>query len=357
MELVNADEEDATFLFAMQLASASVLPFALKVAVELDLLELMKKKGPDAFVSPAELASQLPSSSNPDMHNMLDRILRLLASSSILKCRVLKTTPADGSVQRLYSLAPVCKFYTKNDDGVSLAPLLIMNLDRILLETRNHLKDAILEGGNAFENAHKMSAFEYLAEDPTFNKVFNTGMSNNSTILMKKVVETYDGFNGLKTLVDVGGGTGASLHMILSKYPTIMTINFDLPHVILNAPSYAGVENIAGDMFVSVPKADAIFMKWILHDWSDEHCLKILKRCYEALPNNGKVIVLENIIPETPSEGLICSFQLDLALLTFNLGGKERTEKEFHVLAKQAGFKESHTICCVLPFWVLEFCK
>ncbi|XP_075484043.1 caffeic acid 3-O-methyltransferase 1-like [Primulina tabacum] len=345
-------EEDATFLFAMQLASASVLPFVLKVAVELDLLELVKKKGPEAFVSPAELATELPSG-NPDKHNMLDRILRLLASYSILYCKE-KTMP-DGSIERLYSLAPVCKFYTKNDDGVSLGPLLIMNLDKILLETRNHLKDAILEGGNAFKKAHKMSVFKYMATDPRFNKVFNTGMSNNSTIVMKKLVETYDGFKGIETLVDAGGGTGASLHIIISKHPTIRGINFDLPHVILNAPSFAGVDNIGGDMFLGLPKADAIFMKWILHDWSDTDCLKILKRCHEALPDGGKIIVLEGILPETQSEGLICNFQLDVTMLTFNPGGKERTEKEFHALAKQAGFKESHTICSVLPCWVLEF--
>ncbi|KAK4835147.1 hypothetical protein QYF36_005955 [Acer negundo] len=66
-------------------------------------------------------------------------------------------------------------------------------------------------------------------------------------------------------------------------------INFDLPHVIEDAPSYPDVEHVGGDMFVSVPKGDAIFMKWICHDWSDEHCLKFLKNCYEALPENGKL--------------------------------------------------------------------
>ncbi|XP_073128738.1 caffeic acid 3-O-methyltransferase 2-like [Henckelia pumila] len=311
----------------MQLASIAVLPCVLKVVIQLDLLELMKKKGPGAFVSPTELAAQLPTS-NPEAHGMLNRILRLLAAYSIVNCRA--KTLLDGSVQRLYSLAPVSKFYTRNDDGVSLAPMLIFSLDKILAETRDQLKYSILEGRNAFNKAYNMSAFEYLATDPRFSKVFNTAMSNDSTIVMKKLVEAYEGFEGLETLVDVGGETGASIHMILSKHPTIKAINFDLPHVIRNiAPSYPGVENIGGDMFVSVPKADAVFMKYILHDWSDAHCLKILKRCYEALPDNGKVIVLENMLPETPSEGLICNFQLDVAMLTLNLGGKERTEKEF----------------------------
>lgn len=85
-----------------------------------------------------------------------------------------------------------------------------------------------------------MTAFEYHGTDPRFNKVFNRGMSDHSTITMKKILEDYKGFEGLKSLVDVGGGTGATLNMILSKYPNIKGINFDLPHVIEDAPAYPG---------------------------------------------------------------------------------------------------------------------
>ncbi|XP_073064297.1 caffeic acid 3-O-methyltransferase 2-like [Primulina eburnea] len=352
MEVAQGDE--ASFLFAMQLASASVLPNVLKVALELDLFEIMKNKGPDAFISPAELVAEIPTN-NPEAHNMVDRILRLLASYSILNCRV-KTLP-DGGVERLYSLAPVCKFYTKNDDGVSLAPMLIMNLDKVHLETWYHLKDAILEGGVPFEKVYKMSTFEYHGTDPRFNKVFNRAMSNSSTILMKRILDTYEGFKGLGTLVDVGGGIGDSLKMILSKHPTVKAINFDLPHVIRDAPSYSGMEHMGGDMFVSVPNGDAIIMKWVLHDWSDIHCLKILKRCHEALPNNGKIIVVERILSENSREDFICNLQIDMLMLAHSPGGKERTENEFHALAKQAGFKESRTVCCVLPLSVMEFYK
>ncbi|CBI34619.3 unnamed protein product, partial [Vitis vinifera] len=73
------------------------------------------------------------------------------------------------------------------------------------------------------------------------------------------------GFEGLKPLVDVGGGNGSILNVIVSKYPSIKGINFDLAPVIEKSPSYPGVEHVAGDMFTSVPNGDAIFMKWILH--------------------------------------------------------------------------------------------
>lgn len=132
--IVEAKQEEEAFLFAMQLASASVLPMVLKSAVELDLLETIAKAGPGAYVSPAELAAQLPKVENPEAAVMLDRICRLLASYSVLTC-TLKDVAGDGVVQRLYGLAPVCKFLVKNEDGVSMAPLLLMNQDKILMES------------------------------------------------------------------------------------------------------------------------------------------------------------------------------------------------------------------------------
>lgn len=351
----NAEEEEAS-LFAMQLASASVLPMVLKSAIELDLLEIMAKAGPGAHISPSELAAHLPTK-NPDAPVMLDRMLRLLASYSILTCSV-RTLP-EGRVERLYGLGPVCKFLTKNDDGVSVAPLCLMNQDKVLMESWYHLKDAVLDGGIPFNKAYGMTAFDYHGTDPRFNKVFNKGMSDHSTITMKKILETYQGFNGLTSVVDVGGGTGATLNMIVSKHPTIKGINFDLPHVIEDAPSYPGVEHVGGDMFVSVPKADAIFMKWICHDWSDEHCLKFLKNCYQALPDSGKVIVCECILPVAPDSSLATKgvVHIDVIMLAHNPGGKERTEKEFEALAKGAGFEGFRIVCCAFNTWIMEFLK
>ncbi|KAK1399390.1 Caffeic acid O-methyltransferase [Heracleum sosnowskyi] len=350
------EEEEEACMFAMQLASASVLPMVLKSAIELDLLESIAKAGPGAYVSPSELASKLPSC-QPDTPVMLDRILRLLASYSVLKCK-LQDLP-QGGVERLYALAPVCKFLTKNSDGVSMAPLLLMNQDKILMESWYHLKDAVLDGGIPFNKAYGMTAFEYHGTDPRFNKVFNLGMSNHSTITMKKILQTYNGFAGVKTVVDVGGGTGATLNMIISKYPNIKGINFDLPHVVEDAPSYPGVEHVGGDMFVSVPEGDAIFMKWICHDWSDAHCLSFLKNCYKALPQNGKVILAECILPEAPDSKLTTKnvIHIDAIMLAHNPGGKERTEKEFEALGKEAGFKIFIKACCAYNTWVMEFLK
>ncbi|GFP93711.1 caffeic acid 3-o-methyltransferase 1 [Phtheirospermum japonicum] len=340
----------------MQLATAFMLPMALKSAIELNLLELIKKAGPAAYVSPADLVAQIPTT-NPAAQDMLDRILRLLVTHSVLNCR-LQSLP-DGGVERLYSLAPVCEFLTKNEDGASMAPLLLMLLDKVSMENWYHIKDAFLEGEMPFNKAHGMSLFDYNGIDKRFSKLFYEAMANPSTIKIKKILETYDGFEGLKSMVDIGGGSGSILNMIISKYPSIKGINFDLPHIIEHAPCYSGVDHVGGDMFVSVPKANAIFMMWILNYWSDEYCLKLLKNCYEALPENGKVICVEFVLSDGPDNGLPAKnmANFDLIVLGLSLGGKERTENEFQALAKGAGFKEFHKVCCAYDYWVMEFCK
>ncbi|MQM08639.1 hypothetical protein Taro_041496 [Colocasia esculenta] len=349
-------EDEEACCYAMQLASASILPMTLKAAIELELLEIIKGAGPGAQLSPAEIAAQLPTK-NPQAPVMLDRILRVLASYSILTCSLVDGE--DGKVGRRYGLAPVCKYLTRNEDGVSMAALALMNQDKVLMESWYYLKDAVLEGGIPFNKAYGMTAFEYHGTDARFNKVFNAGMSNHSTITMKKILEIYGGFEGINVLVDVGGGIGATLNMIVSKHPTIKGINFDLPHVIADAPSYPGVEHVGGDMFESVPSGDAIFMKWILHDWSDEHCLKVLMNCWKALPAAGKVIVMEGILPVAPettkeAQGL---FHVDLIMLAHNPGGKERTEADFESLAKEAGFTGFRKVCTAFNAWIMEFTK
>ncbi|KAF8049947.1 hypothetical protein N665_2084s0002 [Sinapis alba] len=108
-----------------------------------------------------------------------------------------------------------------------------------------------------------MDAFEYQGADPRFNKVFNTGMSNH-TIVMTKILEIYRGFKGLSSLVDVGGGIGVTLRMIVSKHPHIKGILYDLPHVIAEAVSYSGNECFHGSFQIFKLCAEPM----VLTSWS-----------------------------------------------------------------------------------------
>lgn len=100
-------------------------------------------------------------------------------------------------------------------------------------------------------------------------------------------------------------------------------------------------------------------MQWILHDWSDEKCLKLLKNCYNAIPDDGKVIILETVLSIIPENNAAWKFasQSDVLMMTQNPGGKERTEQEFMDLATGAGFCGIRYECYVRTFWVMEFFK
>ncbi|ONK58995.1 uncharacterized protein A4U43_C08F1880 [Asparagus officinalis] len=348
---ITTDEEAC--IYAHQLVSSSILPMTVTSAIDLGIFEIIAKAGPGASLSPVEIAAQLPTE-NPQAASMLDRMMRLLASYSVLTCTV--ETRDDGTVERKYGAAPVVKYLTKNEDGVSMAAL-ALNQDRVFIESWYHLKDAVLNGGIPFNKTYGMDLFEYLGTDPRFNQVFNEGMKSHSTIVVKKILETYKGFDNIKVLVDVGGGVGGTLNMILKKHPHIKGINFDLPHVISEAEQIPGVEHVSGDMFDSVPSGDGILMKWNLHMWSDEDCLKILRNCWKALPEDGKVIAMQSIVPDKPEPTMAIQekIHVDVILMTQFPGGKERTEKEFDTLAKEAGFSRSTVIygyanCCMIEF-------
>ncbi|KAF7843850.1 caffeic acid 3-O-methyltransferase-like [Senna tora] len=344
----------------MQLVMSSVIPMALQTTLELGVFDIIAKAGEGAKLSANDIADQLPTK-NPETPKMLDRLLGLLATHSILHCSNSSEEEENERVvsQRLYSLTPVSKFFAHDADGMSLANILVVVQHKSFLESWTHLKDAILKGGTAFELTHGVSPYEYLEKDSEFNKLYNTALTQHTCIVMKKVLESYKGFENLSTLVDVGGGLGFSLSMITSKYPHIKAINLELPHVIQQAPPYPGVEHMAGDMFESVPKADAIFMKWILCSCCDEKCVKLLKNCYTAIPENGKVIAVELGIPDMPdtTAATKCNFELDVFMMVRHSGGKERNQHEFMQLANAAGFTGVKYKCRARNFWVIEFFK
>lgn len=96
-----------------------------------------------------------------------------------------------------------------------------------------------------------------------------------------------------------------------------------------------------------------------MHDWNDEHCVKILKNCLKALPDSGKVIIAEMVLPMTPIPTTDARrvFQVDMVMLAYIPGGKERTQREYESLAKAAGFSEIKAVCCAYNTWVMEIYK
>ncbi|KAK2456530.1 isoflavone 7-O-methyltransferase [Trifolium repens] len=148
-------------------------------------------------------------------------------------------------------------------------------------------------------------------------------------------------FEGIGSLVDVDGGTGNTGKIICEKFLELKYIVLDLPQVVSGlAGSNNNLSFVGGNMFKSIPQADAVLLKWVLHNWSDHDCIKILKNCKNAISGKGKVIIIDVVINEKQDEHEMTEVKLllDVIMMT-SLNGKERNEKEWKQLFLQAGFK------------------
>ncbi|KAK9122349.1 hypothetical protein Syun_019966 [Stephania yunnanensis] len=357
-EITNHTDDEENYFFAMQMAGSVALPWSIKAAVDLEVFDILSKAGPEEYLSASAIASHFPTK-NPGAAQPLDRILCLLASHSLLTCK--PVTLESGHVERRYGMAERSKFLAKAEDGVSLSWFTLLGLHQEFLSAWSHLKDAVLEGGDVpvFDKVNGYSVFDYYRRNANVGRTFNSSLYSMTSIIMEKMVEIYKGFEGLKSLVDIGGGTGTAISYIKRKYPSIKAINFDLPSVVEHATQIPGVEHLGGDMFASIPKAEAVFMKSVIHNWSDEHCVKLLKNCYEALPDHGKVIIMDLVSPQVPkpNSSMRNFYQSDVFMLALMRGGKERDEENLNVLAKEAGFALVKVVCYAYGHWVVELHK
>jgi len=201
------------------------------------------------------------------------------------------------------------------------------------------------------------NTWEYFEQNREDGEVFNQAMTSFSASEIGPILANYD-FSGIRKLLDLAGGHGSLLAAVLEANPGMEGVLFDAPSVIegarplIQASKVAGrCELMAGDFFASVPSgADAIMMKHILHDWDDENSLKILRACHAALPDGGKLLVIDAVIPagNEPSVGK----QLDLVM--FLIGGRERTDAEFRALFDAAGFELTRIVATPSPVSVVE---
>ncbi|CAL4939818.1 unnamed protein product [Urochloa decumbens] len=186
---------------------------------------------------------------------------------------------------------------------------------------------------------------------------FDDGMASDTAFLMPIVLkECGEVFHGLTSLVDVAGGLGGAAATVAAAFPDMKCTVLDLPHVVAKAPSRTNVQYVAGDMFESIPPANAVFLKWILHDWGDDECVKILKNCKQAIPPRdagGKVIIIDMVVGSGPSDIKHVETQVLYDLLIMNINGIERDEQEWKKIFLEAGFKD-YKILKYVPFLVFD---
>jgi hypothetical protein len=184
-------------------------------------------------------------------------------------------------------------------------------------------------------------------------------MTNLSEISIEPVLSAVD-FSSYPVIADIGGGEGLLLSSILYKSGNAKGILFDLPEG-MNHPETISerfsvtdrMQVIPGSFFTSAPGgADVYLLKNIIHNWSDEECITILKNIRSVMPAHGKIMIIEMILDEdnTASFGKL----IDLQMMVFMEAGKERTRKEFESLLDNAGLRIQRIIPTIAPISVIE---
>ncbi|XP_057954683.1 trans-resveratrol di-O-methyltransferase-like [Malania oleifera] len=291
------------------------------------------------------------------------RLMRLLVHSSFFasaKCRI----NGHEEEEEGYVLTAASRLLVK-DDPMSVTPFVLAMLDPVLTEPW-HMLAAWFQNDvpSAFQLAHGRPFWERMSGGG-LNKLFKEAMASDTRLVGRVVVSECRGvFEGMKSVVDVGGGTGTLAMAIARAFPAVRCTVLDLPHVVegLQAQQQQWCENLqflGGDMFEAIPPADAVLLKWILHDWSDDESVKILKRCKEAIPSKekgGKVIIIDMTLMDQSlqkerlssldddnddkrSQFVETQLFFDVLMMTL-VTGKERTKKEWAKLFCDAGFSD-----------------
>ncbi|MGD9692407.1 MAG: methyltransferase [Phycisphaerales bacterium] len=222
----------------------------------------------------------------------------------------------------------------------------------------NELIHSVRTGHCAFEHVHGAPLFRYLAAHPEKAHVFDSAMTGVHGPETGPMIDAYD-FSGFETIVDVGGASGAVLLEILSRNPRPRGIVFDLDHVAEQASARIAAAGLAdrakgegGSFFERVPEgADCYVMRHIIHDWNDEQSIGILRRCRDAMRPDGKVLVVESVIP--PGNEPHPSKMFDLIMLAIP-GGRERTRADYERLYSAAGLRVTRVVPTASPVSVVE---
>lgn len=217
---------------------------------------------------------------------------------------------------------------------------------------------SVRTGAPAFDHLFGASHFEYLAQHAEAAAVFNATMSANTARSVASTVSAY-AFPASGVVVDIGGGHGALIAAILQANPGLRGVLFDMPHVVEGAAPIleeAGVAErcarVGGDFFSPpLPSGDVYTLRQIIHDWDDERSVIILRHCAQAMAADGKVLVIEAIIPPGNEPSRIKFLDLQMLVMT---GGQQRTEEEYRQLYAAAGLHLTRVIPAGSEFSIVE---
>lgn len=207
------------------------------------------------------------------------------------------------------------------------------------------LAESVRSGESWHQRHQGRGSYDALASQPENAAMFHRAMVELTRRVAADVLHAVD-FNGARRIVDVGGGSGELLAAVLAAHPAAQGVLFDQEHAValaLPVLQRAGVaarcECVAGSFFDSVPAAgDVYLLKSVLHNWDDERCVAILRRCREAMATDARLLLIERLVPEqvgtTARDRALA--RSDLTMLV-GPGGREREPREFALLLEAAG--------------------
>jgi O-methyltransferase domain len=182
-------------------------------------------------------------------------------------------------------------------------------------------------------------------------------MSSGTSVWALELADLIDTTN-VRRAVDIGGANGALLALLQKANPALHGIVFDRPNVADDAKPHIArngfadrTEVVGGDFFESVPTGDLYLLKFSLHDWDDESCVKILRRCREALEPGGRIAIFELVVDADGDVGLAALMDLNMLAL---LNGRERSLSEFDALLQRAGLQRTTVLTTNSPHSVIE---
>jgi len=306
----------------LQMMTGYWISQAIYAAAKLGIADLVKE-GPKPCQELAQ-ATGVPSQT-------LYRLLRALASVGIF---------SEGEDGR-FGLTRLAEYLQTGVLGSMRAFALLQS--ELQYRAYGEILHSMKTGETAFNLVCGQELFPYLTQHPTAAAIFDEAMTGYTTQVSAAVLAAYD-FSQFGTLLDVGGGHGILLTAILKANPALRGVLFDLPHVAEDAQKRMAMAGLAercairaGDFFDAAPSGgDAYLLKWIIHDWDDERAVAILKNCHRAMVENGKLLLIEAVIPSgnTP---FFHKF-VDLTMLVI-AGGRERMEAEYRALLAAANFR------------------
>lgn len=267
----------------------------------------------------------------------LYRIMRFLAGFSIF----------EEDEQGFFSLTSLSSTL-RTDAPDSPRDWILFNTESWRWELVQAMTDVIKTGKSSYENIYGKNAYGVFSEKPEFGLAFNKAMKSWSSSLPAAVIKNYD-FSGVKLVVDVGGGMGDLLTLILKTHFSLNGILFDQNHVIQEAEKYIIHSEIAnrciltgGNFLTSVPKGgDLYIISSVLMDWSNEDCITILQNCYNAMAPNGKVLIIEPLIDNLNDQTFGKSLDMIMLLET---SGRIRDKEEWSTVLNAANFSINRII-------------